>query len=70
MSEFSFPNLRIVDLSYNELIGHLPGRYFENLQAMKNKTMPSEQYMSDYYHDSLVVTIKGLEIELVSALMF
>ncbi|XP_058183464.1 receptor-like protein 7 [Rhododendron vialii] len=71
MSEFSFPKLRIVDLSYNEFTGHLPVRYFENFQAMKNTTMPSKQYMSvggSYYHDSLVVTIKGLEIELVRIL--
>ncbi|XP_058182879.1 receptor-like protein 53 [Rhododendron vialii] len=71
MSEFSFPKLRIVDLSYNEFTGHLPMRYFENFRAMKNTTMPSKQYMSvggSYYHDSLLVTIKGLEIELVRIL--
>ncbi|XP_058183091.1 receptor-like protein 49 [Rhododendron vialii] len=71
MSEFSFPKLRIVDLSYNEFTGHLPTRYFENFQAMKNKTMPDKQYMSgesSYYHDSIEVTIKGLEIELVRIL--
>ncbi|XP_058216922.1 receptor-like protein 43 [Rhododendron vialii] len=71
MSELSFPKLRIVDLSNNEFTGQLPWRYFENFQAMKNKTMPDKQYMSgesSYYHDSLVVTIKGLKIELVRIL--
>ncbi|XP_058216818.1 receptor-like protein 33 [Rhododendron vialii] len=71
MSEFSFPKVRILDLSYNEFIGHLPGWYFENFRAMKNNTKPDEQYMSDtsgYYHDSLIVTMKGSEIELVRIL--
>ncbi|KAI8570855.1 hypothetical protein RHMOL_Rhmol01G0069900 [Rhododendron molle] len=71
MSEFSFPKVRILDLSYNEFVGHLPGRYFEYFQAMKNNTKPDEQYMSDksgYYHDSLIVTMKGNEIELVRIL--
>ncbi|XP_058216984.1 receptor-like protein 53 [Rhododendron vialii] len=66
-SNFSFPRLRIVDLSYNEFTGYLPMGYFEHFQAMKNSTMPNEKYMNDatgYYHDSLIVTMKGLEIEL------
>ncbi|KAI8570769.1 hypothetical protein RHMOL_Rhmol01G0062600 [Rhododendron molle] len=70
-SKFSFPRLRIVDLSYNGFIGYLPGRYFEYFQAMKNSTTPNIQYMSDragYYHDSVTVTIKGNEIELVRIL--
>ncbi|XP_058182680.1 receptor-like protein 6 [Rhododendron vialii] len=71
MSEISFPKVRILDLSYNEFIGHLPGWYFEYFRAMKNNTKPDEQYMSDksgYYHDSLIVTMKGNEIELVRIL--
>ncbi|KAI8570862.1 hypothetical protein RHMOL_Rhmol01G0070600 [Rhododendron molle] len=70
-SNFSFPSLRIVDLSYNAFTGYLPGRYFEHFQAMKNSTMPNKKYMSDvtgYYHDSLIVSMKGLEIELVRIL--
>ncbi|KAI8571186.1 hypothetical protein RHMOL_Rhmol01G0099300 [Rhododendron molle] len=70
-SKFSFPKLRIVDLSYNEFTGHLPWRYFEYFQAMKNKTTPGKQYMNDdmnYYHDSILVTMKGQEIELVRIL--
>ncbi|XP_058216967.1 receptor-like protein 52 [Rhododendron vialii] len=71
MSEFSFSKLRIVDLSYNEFNGHLPTSYFENFQAMKNTTIPSKQYMNvgdSYYHYSLMVTMKGLEIQLVKIL--
>ncbi|KAI8571191.1 hypothetical protein RHMOL_Rhmol01G0099800 [Rhododendron molle] len=66
-SKSPFPMLRIVDLSHNEFSGHLPMRYFEYFQAMKNKTMPNKKYMSDensYYHDSVVVTVKGIEIEM------
>ncbi|KAI8570861.1 hypothetical protein RHMOL_Rhmol01G0070500 [Rhododendron molle] len=71
MSKFSFPRLRIVDLSYNGFTGYLPGRYFEYFQAMKNSSTPNIQYMSDrpgYYHDSVIVTMKGNEIELVRIL--
>ncbi|XP_058216854.1 receptor-like protein 6 [Rhododendron vialii] len=70
-SKFSFPRLRIIDLSYNGFTGNLPRRYFEYFQAMKNSTMPNIQYMSDragYYHDSVIVTMKGNEIELVRIL--
>ncbi|GFZ21191.1 receptor like protein 7 [Actinidia rufa] len=64
-----FPKLRIVDLSHNNFIGHLPGRYFQNFKAMKNTTMPNEKYMrTAFYHDSVTVTMKGLYIELVSIL--
>ncbi|KAI8570881.1 hypothetical protein RHMOL_Rhmol01G0073200 [Rhododendron molle] len=71
MSEISFPKVRIFDLSYNEFTGHLPVNYFENFQAMKNTSMSREQYMSwggSSYHYSLIVTMKGLEIELVRIL--
>ncbi|XP_057485938.1 receptor-like protein 6 [Actinidia eriantha] len=64
-----FPKLRIVDLSHNNFIGHLPGRYFQNFEAMKNTTMPNEKYMRTVsYQYSVAVTMKGLYIELVSIL--
>ncbi|PSR84536.1 Receptor-like protein [Actinidia chinensis var. chinensis] len=67
--KFPFPKLRIVDLSHNNFIGHLPGRYFKNFKAMKNKTMPNEKYMgAEYYQDSVAVTMKGIEIEMLSIL--
>ena len=34
-TNFRFPNLRIVDLSYNEFIGDFPSEYFQNWDAMK-----------------------------------
>jgi Leucine-rich repeat (LRR) protein len=62
-----FTKLRILDLSHNEFIGLLPRNYLQNLNAMMtNDEGQEQQYMgeTDYYHDSVVVTIKGLVIEL------
>ncbi|GFZ20984.1 receptor like protein 35 [Actinidia rufa] len=67
--KFSFSKLRIVDLSHNNFIGHLPRRYFKIFKAMKSKTMPNEKYMgTEYYQDSVAVAMKGIEIEMVSIL--
>ncbi|KAK4607817.1 hypothetical protein RGQ29_001577 [Quercus rubra] len=63
-----FPNLRILDISNNEFNGPLPKRYFKYLKAMMNvaKGEVGLKYMGDdYYNDSLNVTMKGLNIELV-----
>ncbi|KAL4611754.1 hypothetical protein ACB092_08G148300 [Castanea dentata] len=67
-AEFPFPNLRILDISNNEFNGTLPIKYFKYLKAMMNvdEGEVGLKYMGDeYYHDSLNVTIKGLNIELV-----
>ena len=34
-TNFRFPKLPIIDLSYNEFTGNLPSEYFKNLDAMK-----------------------------------
>ncbi|XP_028053280.1 receptor-like protein 9DC3 [Camellia sinensis] len=62
----SFPKLRIVDLSHNKFTGYLPGRYFKFFEAMRNKTMPNEKYLSvrSYYQASIAVTMKGSYIDL------
>ncbi|KAK4607814.1 hypothetical protein RGQ29_001574 [Quercus rubra] len=63
-----FPNLRILDISNNEFNGPLPKRYFKYLKAMMNVARGEVglKYMGDeYYNDSLNVTMKGLNIELV-----
>ncbi|KAI3519786.1 hypothetical protein L1887_09002 [Cichorium endivia] len=31
-----FPSMRVLDLSHNGLVGNLPGKYLQNLNAMKN----------------------------------
>lgn len=69
--KFPFPKLRIIDLSYNSFSGYLPVQYFANFNAM---TMVGEgkkelKYMGEeYYHDTVTVVVKGLEIELVRIL--
>ncbi|KAK4607799.1 hypothetical protein RGQ29_001567 [Quercus rubra] len=70
-TKFPFPNLRILDISNNEFNGPLPRKYFKHFKAMMNVTdgKVALKYMGDvrnnYYHDSLNVTMKGSNIELV-----
>ncbi|KAI3417634.1 LRRNT_2 domain-containing protein, partial [Psidium guajava] len=71
-TEFPFPQLRILDVSSNELTGPLPSTYFVNLKAM----MPTDQdgselqYMDQgYYQDSMNLTMKGLDMYLPKILV-
>ena len=68
ISGIFFPKLRILDLSQNEFNGLLPRNYFENLNAMMIDKEGNHEPMylgkNSYYHDSVVVTAKGLEIKL------
>ena len=73
-----FFKLRILDLSHNEFIGLLPRNYFENFNAMmiNDEGRLEPQYIGEsyrgenckhescQYQDSVVVTVKGLEIKL------
>ncbi|BFG29776.1 hypothetical protein CerSpe_160500 [Prunus speciosa] len=70
-SNFPFQKLRIMDLSHNLFSGLLPTKYFENLAAMINSQEHELKYMGEgYYHDTVVVTIKGFEIEMVKIQTF
>ncbi|KAL7168295.1 hypothetical protein ACSBR2_038686 [Camellia fascicularis] len=62
----SFPKLRIFDISHNKFTSHLPGTYFKIFKAVRNKTMPNEEYLSvrSYYQVSIAVTMKGSYIVL------
>ncbi|KAL7191264.1 hypothetical protein ACSBR2_023357 [Camellia fascicularis] len=63
----SFPRLRIIDISCNEFTGLLPTNYIKQFGAMINvdEHEIKLKYMgNDYYQDSMVVVIKGSEIEL------
>ncbi|XP_044481694.1 receptor-like protein 9DC3 [Mangifera indica] len=63
-----FPKLKIFDLSNNKISGILPARYFKNLYAMTDfgDAQRRLQYMGeDYYQDSVMVTWKGFEYQLV-----
>ncbi|GMP54760.1 hypothetical protein CsSME_00019820 [Camellia sinensis var. sinensis] len=62
-----FPKLRIIDISCNEFTGLLPTNYIKQFRAMINvdEHEMKLKYMGDsYYQDSVVVMIKGYEIEL------
>ncbi|KAL3733192.1 hypothetical protein ACJRO7_022680 [Eucalyptus globulus] len=66
-----FSELRIFDLSNNNLSGPLPISYIMKLTAMmyQDKRQGKPQYMGDgNYQDSVMVTMKGLEIRLVKIL--
>ncbi|XP_031286472.1 receptor-like protein 9DC3 [Pistacia vera] len=63
-----FPKLKVFDLSNNKFGGPLPANYFENLNAMKDvgEAKRKLQYMRESYcQDSITVTMKGLQFELV-----
>ncbi|XP_044494351.1 receptor-like protein 34 [Mangifera indica] len=62
-----FPKLKVFDLSNNKFRGPLPAWYFKNLQAMRDVSESDRklEYIGEtYYQDSIVVTLKGYEIEL------
>ncbi|KAF2318898.1 hypothetical protein GH714_011528 [Hevea brasiliensis] len=66
-ANYSFPKLRIFDLSNNMFSGPLPAEYFNNFKAMmifdlNMKYMGAPNASYDY---SVSLTLKGLEIELV-----
>ncbi|CAL9018014.1 unnamed protein product [Prunus brigantina] len=64
-TKFPFQKLHIIDLSNNRFSGLLPTKYFERLTAMINSQEHGLKYMGEgYYQDTVVVTIKGFEIEM------
>ncbi|XP_034677790.1 receptor-like protein Cf-9 [Vitis riparia] len=69
--QFPFPKLRIMDLSRNGFSSSLPEMYLKNFKAMMNVTEDKMElkYMGEYsYRDSIIVTIKGFDFELVRIL--
>ncbi|XP_008227112.2 PREDICTED: receptor-like protein 12 [Prunus mume] len=70
-TKFPFQKLHIIDLSNNRFSGLLPTKYFERLTAMINSQEHGLKYMGEgYYQDTVVVTIKGFEIEMEKILTF
>ncbi|CAA0395142.1 unnamed protein product [Arabidopsis thaliana] len=61
----SFPRLRIFDISENRFTGVLPSDYFAPWSAIIQHFAGS--YQDPYYHNSVVLTIKGLNMELVGS---
>ncbi|KAL3735586.1 hypothetical protein ACJRO7_024671 [Eucalyptus globulus] len=71
-TEFPFPQLRILDLSSNELTGPLPSAYFVNLKAMMSTHQDGSEmrYIDQgYYQESINATMKGLETNLPKILV-
>ena len=67
----SFSKLQIVDLSNNNFSGFLQAGYFASLNAMMNiggHESELEYIGYSYYDDSVSLTIKGNEIEMVKIL--
>ena len=67
-TKLSFPNLRIIDLSHNDFHGLLPTKYFNHFKSMMsmNANNGKLKYMGEsYYHDSVVVTMKGFYVEMM-----
>ncbi|KAL6347329.1 hypothetical protein AAG906_016771 [Vitis piasezkii] len=66
-----FMSLRIIDLAHNDFEGDLPEMYLRSLKVTMNvdEDNMTRKYMGgNYYQDSVMVTIKGLEIEFVKIL--
>ncbi|KAJ4845467.1 hypothetical protein Tsubulata_033907 [Turnera subulata] len=73
----TWPRLQIVDLALNNFTGSLPGKCLGTWEAMiadGNEThdhltfQPFKLSSGLYYQDSITVTLKGLELELVKIL--
>uniref|UniRef100_A0A7N2M7E2 Leucine-rich repeat-containing N-terminal plant-type domain-containing protein n=1 Tax=Quercus lobata TaxID=97700 RepID=A0A7N2M7E2_QUELO len=72
----SWPMLQILDLASNNFIGRFPREFIFAWKAMMDHAQSRIQYLQfgilqfsqNYYQDSIRVTIKGLEIELVRIL--
>ncbi|XP_049365464.1 receptor-like protein Cf-9 homolog [Solanum verrucosum] len=69
--ENMFPELRIIDLSYNAFSGNLPSSLFQHLKAMRtiDPSMGAPRYHGDTYNeDSITVATKGFYREIVRIL--
>nr|TKR90255.1 hypothetical protein D5086_0000236350 [Populus alba] len=71
----TWPRLQIVDLAYNNFRGNLPDIFLKTWEGMMeggNRNLEyiryEEQTNGLYYQDSITVTVKGLELELVKIL--
>ncbi|KAL9374381.1 hypothetical protein Peur_034001 [Populus x canadensis] len=73
----TWPRLQIVDLAFNHFRGHLPDIFLKTWEGMMedgNRSLehiiydPLKLTNGLYYQDSIKVTLKGLELELVKIL--
>ncbi|KAL8551142.1 hypothetical protein ACS0TY_000285 [Phlomoides rotata] len=68
----SFTNLQIFDLSYNNFTGLLPEKLFSRLQAIKNQSLvsPADRLYvgSGRYEYSVTLSVKGADVEFTKVL--
>jgi Leucine-rich repeat (LRR) protein len=83
-SSFDFPNIRIIDLSNNEITGKLPSQYFQTWKAMRIVDVKGSMYMqaqesftiaggptwNDSFPYTMTFTYKGAEREYKKILDF
>ncbi|XP_041009104.1 receptor-like protein 32 isoform X2 [Juglans microcarpa x Juglans regia] len=64
-TNYTFPNLRIIDVSHNYFSGNLPAGYFAQWDAMKSVVAKNLKYLDDIssVDYSIIITIKGVELE-------
>lgn len=60
-----FQKLRVIDISNNEFVGRLPSKYIDNFEAVVNVDCSPDmnEDLEKFYTVSMVVTVKGREIE-------
>ncbi|XP_019096300.1 PREDICTED: receptor-like protein 12 [Camelina sativa] len=73
IQQAGFSKLRIIDISHNHFNGTLPSNFFLYWTAMfslgKTEDQSNRGYMgTSYYSDSMVLMIKGVEMEMVRIL--
>ncbi|CAN7045237.1 unnamed protein product [Brassica rapa subsp. trilocularis] len=63
---FGFPKLQIIDVSNNGFNGTLPSDYFADWNMTRREDRSGVIYIryNDYYHDSMVLMSKGVEMKL------
>lgn len=64
---FGYPNLQIIDIANNHFTGNLPSYYFAEWNMTTSKDFKGFRYIGDggsYYHDSMVLISKGVEMKL------
>ncbi|KAG2713790.1 hypothetical protein I3760_04G191500 [Carya illinoinensis] len=62
-TNYTFPNLHIIDLSHNHLSGNLPVGYFAQWDAMKSVGVKNLYYLHYWVDYSIIIAIKGVELE-------
>ncbi|XP_059433860.1 receptor-like protein 7 [Corylus avellana] len=73
-SSFDFPNIRIIDLSHNDITGELPSQYFQNWKAMRSVEVNGLMYMQSNVYSTYIYSMtfinKGTKIVYERILVF